>query len=86
MSNTLQDSHLKEVVLNYENIESIDNINSSQDMMEDKNDMFVSALDSPTDSGLETMDISTNDTEDGNKIPNSDTLEDLFLQVSLDSW
>ena len=40
-------------------------------LMEDKNDdMFVSAMDSPTDSGLET-----------NKTSNSDTMEDLSLQV-----
>ena len=42
-------------------------------LMEDKNDdMFVSAMDSPTDSGLET-----------NKTSNSDTMEDLSLQVRL---
>ena len=40
-------------------------------LIEDKNDdMFVSAMDSPTDSGLET-----------NKTSNSDTMEDLSLQV-----
>ena len=36
----------------------------------ENNDMFVSAMDSPTDSGLET-----------NKTSNSDTMEDLSLQV-----
>ena len=42
-------------------------------LMEDKNDdMFVSAMDSPTDSGLET-----------NKTSNSDTMEDLSLQVRI---
>ena len=40
------------------------------DQMDDNKDMFVSALDSPTDSGLET-----------NKTSNSDTMEDLSLQV-----
>ena len=40
-----------------------------QEKMEN-NDMFVSAMDSPTDSGLET-----------NKTSNSDTMEDLSLQV-----
>ena len=38
--------------------------------MEDKNDMFVSAMDSPSDSGLEI-----------NKTSQSDTMEDLSLQV-----
>ena len=39
--------------------------------MEDKQeDMFVSAMDSPSDSGLETQ-----------KTSNSDTMEDLSLQV-----
>ena len=37
----------------------------------DKDEMFISAMDSPTDSGLET-----------NKTSNSDTLEDLSLQVT----
>ena len=36
----------------------------------DKDEMFISAMDSPTDSGLET-----------NKTSNSDTMEDLSLQV-----
>ena len=36
----------------------------------DKDDMFVSAMDSPTDSGLDT-----------NKTSSSDTMEDLSLQV-----
>jgi len=35
----------------------------------DKDEMFISAMDSPTDSGLET-----------NKTSNSDTMEDLSLQ------
>ena len=39
--------------------------------MEEKNDLFVSAMDSPSDSGLET-----------NKTSQSDTMEDLSLQVS----
>ena len=37
---------------------------------DDKDEMFISAMDSPTDSGLET-----------NKTSNSDTMEDLSLQV-----
>ena len=41
-------------------------------MENDKDEMFVSAMDSPTDSGLET-----------NKTSNSDTMEDLSLQVTL---
>merc|ERR1719228_1850386 len=41
----------------------------SEEGMEDKNDMFVSAMDSPSDSGLET-----------NKTSQSDTMEDLSLQ------
>ena len=40
-------------------------------MENDKDEMFVSAMDSPTDSGLET-----------NKTSNSDTMEDLSLQVT----
>ena len=43
----------------------------SEEKMEN-NDMFASAMDSPTDSGLET-----------NKTSNSDTMEDLSLQVML---
>ena len=42
-----------------------------EEAMEDKNDLFVSAMDSPSDSGLET-----------NKTSTSDTMEDLSLQVS----
>jgi len=80
MSDDLRNSNLKEVVLNDENMESIDNMISSRDIMEDKNDLFVSALDSPTDSGLDTLDILSNVTEDGNKMSRSDTLEDLSLQ------
>ena len=44
---------------------------AQEEVMEDKNDMFVSAMDSPSDSGLET-----------NKTSQSDTMEDLSLQVS----
>ena len=40
-------------------------------MENDKDEMFISAMDSPTDSGLET-----------NKTSNSDTMEDLSLQVT----
>eukprot|EP00092_Neocalanus_flemingeri_P024262 GFUD01026311.1.p1 GENE.GFUD01026311.1~~GFUD01026311.1.p1 ORF type:complete len:592 (-),score=249.04 GFUD01026311.1:184-1959(-) len=64
------------------NLETV-SINSIQDIMEDNNDMFVSALDSPTDSGLaglDTLDISANNTEERNKISSSDTMEDLFLE------
>jgi len=64
-----------------ENLDTV-SINSGPDIMEDKNDMFVSALDSPTDSGLaglETLDISANN-EESNKTPTSDTMEDLSLQ------
>ena len=42
-----------------------------EEVMEDKNDLFVSAMDSPSDSGLET-----------HKTSPSDTMEDLSLQVS----
>jgi len=61
-------------------------VNSSEaslPKMEEKNDMFVSALESPTDSGLaglETLDSSSNNHEDLDKTPNSDTMEDLSLQ------
>merc|ERR1711892_1088363 len=61
-------------------------INSSPDIMEDKNDMFESALDSPTDSGLaglETLDISADKNEEA-KTPTSDTMEDLSLQDEVD--
>ena len=44
---------------------------AEEEVMEDKNDLFVSAMDSPSDSGLET-----------NKSSQSDTMEDLSLQVS----
>ena len=67
---------------NTENLDSV-SINSDTNIMEDKNDMFVSALDSPTDSGLaglETLDISANN-EESTKTPTSDTMEDLSLQV-----
>merc|ERR1711892_497620 len=61
-------------------------INSSPDIIEDKNDMFESALDSPTDSGLaglETLGISTDKPEEA-KTPTSDTMEDLSLQDEVD--
>merc|ERR1711892_354596 len=61
-------------------------INSSPDIIEDKNDMFESALDSPTDSGLaglETLDISADKPEEA-KTPTSDTMEDLSLQDEVD--
>merc|ERR1711892_339563 len=61
-------------------------ISSSPDIMEDKNDMFESALDSPTDSGLaglETLDISADKNEEA-KTPTSDTMEDLSLQDEID--
>ena len=72
----------KEAVDISDNSLNKDSIGAS-DIMEDKNDMFASALDSPTDSGLaglETLDISNNN-EEVNKTPNSDTMEDLSLQV-----
>merc|ERR1711892_1266431 len=68
-----------------ENLDAV-SINSSPDIMEDKNDMFESALDSPTDSGLaglETLDISTDKNEEA-KTPTSDTMEDLSLQDEVD--
>lgn len=71
----------KEAVDISDNSLNKDSIGAS-DIMEDKNDMFASALDSPTDSGLaglETLDISNNN-EEVNKTPNSDTMEDLSLQ------
>ena len=58
MTDTLSD---KEVDLNTEKEDA---------MEEDKTDMFVSAMDSPSDSGLET-----------NKTSQSDTMEDLSLQA-----
>merc|ERR1711892_256676 len=61
-------------------------ISSSPDIMEDKNDMFESALDSPNDSGLaglETLDISADKNEEA-KTPTSDTMEDLSLQDEVD--
>ena len=42
----------------------------SGDLEDKQEDMFVSAMDSPSDSGLETQ-----------KTSNSDTMEDLSLQV-----
>merc|ERR1711892_1569283 len=68
-----------------ENLDAV-SINSSPDVMEDKNDMFESALDSPTDSGLaglETLDISADKPEEA-KTPTSDTMEDLSLQDEID--
>ena len=85
MTDTRPDSGDIEAVGNTtENLDTI-SINSGPDIMEDKNDMFVSALDSPTDSGLaglETLDISANNNEEANITPSSDTMEDLSLQVS----
>eukprot|EP00090_Calanus_glacialis_P038294 TRINITY_DN6688_c0_g1_i1.p1 TRINITY_DN6688_c0_g1~~TRINITY_DN6688_c0_g1_i1.p1 ORF type:complete len:606 (-),score=254.41 TRINITY_DN6688_c0_g1_i1:244-2061(-) len=83
MTDTRPDSGDIEAVGNTtENLDTI-SINSGPDIMEDKNDMFVSALDSPTDSGLaglETLDISANNNEEANITPSSDTMEDLSLQ------
>ena len=85
MTDTRPDSGDIEAVGNItENLDTI-SINSGPDIMEDKNDMFVSALDSPTDSGLaglETLDISANNDVEANITPSSDTMEDLSLQVS----
>ena len=50
----------------------IPDMDDIKDDTNEKNDMFVSAIDSPTDSGLET-----------NKTSSSDTMEDLSLQVSI---
>ena len=50
----------------------IPDMDEIKDDTNEKNDMFVSAIDSPTDSGLET-----------NKTSSSDTMEDLSLQVSI---
>jgi len=86
MTDTRPDTGNKEAAAAASNIENIDtvSINSGTDIMEEKNDMFVSALDSPTDSGLaglETLDISANNNEESNKTPtSSDTMEDLSLQ------
>merc|ERR1711892_1308214 len=68
-----------------ENLDAV-SINSSPDIIEDKNDMFESALDSPTDSGLaglETLDISADKPEEA-KTPTSDTMEDISLQDEVD--
>merc|ERR1712123_398351 len=68
-----------------ENLDAV-SITSSPDIMEDKNYMFESALDSPTDSGLsglETLDISADKSEES-KTPTSDTMEDLSLQDEID--
>ena len=85
MTDTRPDSGDIEAVANTTvNLDTV-SINSGPDIMEDKNDMFVSALDSPTDSGLaglETLDISATNNEEANKTPSSDTMEDLSLQVS----
>ena len=89
MADTRPDLDDKEAVINsIENLDAV-SINSGPDIMEDKNDMFVSALDSPTDSGLaglESLDISVNNTEEANKTPTSDTMEDLSLQVRYLAW
>lgn len=83
MTDTRPDSGDIEAVANTTvNLDTV-SINSGPDIMEDKNDMFVSALDSPTDSGLaglETLDISATNNEEANKTPSSDTMEDLSLQ------
>ena len=50
----------------------IPDMDDIKDDTNEKNDMFVSGIDSPTDSGLET-----------NKTSSSDTMEDLSLQVSI---
>jgi len=82
MTDTRPDSGDIEAVANTTvNLDTV-SINSGPDIMEDKNDMFVSALDSPTDSGLaglETLDISATNNEEA-KTPSSDTMEDLSLQ------
>merc|ERR1711936_992173 len=87
MSENLMDSKQKEALLN-DNLDSVEEFNTGQDMMEEKNDMFVSALDSPTDSGLaglETLDNSTNETEEEENITHSDnTMEDLSLQDDIE--
>merc|ERR1719500_610770 len=86
MTDTRPDAGNKEAAAAANDIVAIDtvSINSGTDIIEDKNDMFVSALDSPTDSGLaglETLDISANNNEESNKTPtSSDTMEDLSLQ------
>ena len=84
MTDTRPDAMDKEAVESTTgNLDAV-SINSSPDIMEDKNDMFESALDSPTDSGLaglETLDISADKNEEA-KTPTSDTMEDLSLQVS----
>merc|ERR1711892_1609725 len=86
VTDTRPDAMDKEAVENTtENLDAV-SINSSPDIMEDKNDMFESALDSPTDSGLaglETLDISADKNEDA-KTPTSDTMEDLSLQDEVD--
>merc|ERR1711936_1145626 len=87
MSENLVHSKKQKVLLN-KNLDSAEKFNTSQDMMEEKNDMFVSALDSPTDSGLaglETLDNSTNETEEEENITHSDnTMEDLSLQDDIE--
>merc|ERR1719369_1993032 len=79
MAEHLGESKQKELLLN-DNLDPTKEFNTSKNMMEEKNDdMFVSALDSPTDSGLaglETLDNSTNE----NATTVSNTMEDLSLQ------
>ena len=48
----------------------LDSVDLEEKMEDKQEDMFVSAMDSPSDSGLETQ-----------KTSNSDTMEDLSLQV-----
>ena len=79
MTDIKPDSEGKEAAVN-------NSSEASLPKMEEKNDMFVSALESPTDSGLaglETLDSSSNNHEDLDKTPNSDTMEDLSLQVNV---
>merc|ERR1711892_745840 len=86
MGDTRPDAMDKEAVESTTgNLDAV-SINSSPDIIEDKNDMFESALDSPTDSGLaglETLDISADKPEEA-KTPTSDTMEDLSLQDEVD--
>ena len=48
----------------------LDSVDLEEKMEDKQEDMFVSAMDSPSDSGLDTQ-----------KTSNSDTMEDLSLQV-----
>ena len=58
----------KEIDLNTDTQEVMDDLEDKNE----KNDMFVSAMDSPSDSGLET-----------NKPSQSDPMDDLSLQVKI---